>query len=500
MEVYTFVPFGYEGSLVNVEVDLRSGIPAFDIIGLADSKVKETRERVRCAFSNSGIDFPAERVLIALSPYDLRKDCVMDVAIAAGILTQQVKNATDESVLVLGEFDSRGKVHPVRGVHAALSTAIAAGITKAIVPFANANECQGMNIELVLVQSLNDVKNAIEYGGFYKMDYQNDYEYKKNDKVLGVEFAPLTQELDKLPAGYDKAIWAMTVAAAGGHHMIFTGNPRCDKTLLMKRMPWLVPLNTVEDAQIVTRIWSLAGLVSPTDSLHTYKPFRTPHQTASIEVMYGGGPNCKPGEISLAHNGILFLDDAVEFKSSVLQMLRVPLESHSITLSRAGRSTIYPANFQLLMATNPCPCGNFGSNDRICLCSSSSLKQYWNKFGGHLLDRIDIRVQVEKGKSVSQSIKVLRESIAKAIIMQRKRGKKNNDLTPIELAKFCKIDKECQSTLDKAIVKYSFSPRAVKSILKLARTIADMELKDSIEVQHIKNAIKLRLPLSPFEK
>lgn len=500
MKVYTFVPFGYEGSLVNVEVDLRSGIPAFDIIGLSDSKVKETRERVRCAFSNSGIDFPAERVLTALSPYDLRKDCVMDVAIAAGILTQQVKNATDESVLVLGELDSRGKVHPVRGVHAALSTAIATGITKAIVPFENANECQAMDIELVLVQSLNDVKNAIELGGFYKMDYQNDYEYEKKDEVLGIEFAPLTQELDKLPTGYDKAIWAMTVAAAGGHHMIFTGNPSCDKSLLMKRMPWLVPINTIEEAQTVTRIWSLAGLVNPTDSLHTYKPFRMPHQTVTIEGICGGGPNCRPGEISLAHNGILFLDDAAEFRTSVLQILRVPLESHSITLSRAGRSTSYPANFQLLMATNPCPCGNFGNNDRICLCTASSIKKYWNKLTGPLLDRIDIRVHVKKGESVSQSIKVLRESIAKAIIMQRKRGKKNNDLTPIELAEFCKIDKECQSILDRAVVKYSFSPRAVNSILKLARTIADMELKDSIEVQHIKSAIKLRQPLSPFEK
>ena len=500
MKVYTFTPFGYEGALVNIEVDLRSGIPAFDIIGLADSKVKETRERVRCAFSNSGIDFPSERVLIALSPYDLRKDCVLDVAIAASILTQQVKNTTDESVLVLGELDLKGNVLPVRGVHAALSTAIATGITKAIVPFANANECQGMDIELVLVQSLFDVKKAIEFGDFYKMDYQNDYEYEKKDEVLGIEFAPLTQELDKLPAGYDKAIWAMTVAAAGGHHMIFTGNPGCGKTLLMKSMPWLVPLNTIEEAQTVKRIWSLAGLVSPTDSLHMHKPFRTPRQTASIEDICGGGTNCRPGEISLAHNGILFLDDAAEFRTSVLQMLRVPLESHSITLSRAGRSTVYPANFQLLMATNPCPCGNFGSNDRICLCTVSSVNRYWNKLSGPLLERIDIRVQVEKKGSVSQSIKVLRESIAKATIMQRKRGKKNNDLTSIELAKFCKIDKKCQSILDRAIVKYSLSPRAVNSILKLARTIADMELKDSIEVQHIKSAIKLRQPLPPFEK
>lgn len=492
MQVYSFAPFGYEGSLVNVEVDLRRGIPAVDIVGLADSMVKEARERIRSAFSNSGIDFPTERVLISLSPCDLRKDCCMDVAIAAGIITQQVKACTEEPVLALGELELSGHIRPVRGVHAAINTAISSGIKKAIVPKENANECRGMDIEIIVVQTLSDVMNAIELGGFSKMERQNDYE---KDEVLGVEFPKLEKECDELPAGYDKEIWAMTVAAAGGHHLLFTGGPGCGKTLLLQRMPWLLPLNTVEDAQSVTRVWSLAGLVKPTDSFIMHKPFRMPHYTASIEGICGGGPNCRPGEISLAHNGVLLLDEASEFRSSVLQMLRVPIESHSITLCRAGRSTVYPANFQLLMTTNPCPCGNYGMSNKICLCSARSIEQYWKKFSAPLLDRVDIRVAVEKTSDTqAQYISVLRESIAKATIMQRKRGKKNNDLLPSELVDFCKLDKESQSVLDKATERNALSPRAVSSILKLARTIADMELKDNIEVQHINSALELRAP------
>ena len=261
----------------------------------------------------------------------------------------------------------------------------------------------------------------------------------------------------------------------------------------------ILPFLTREESQTVTRIWSIAGLLCPGRNSVMEVPVRMPHQTATIEGMCGGGPHCLPGEISLAHNGVLFLDEAAEFRSSVLQMLRVPLESGSITLSRAGRSTIFPAKFQLLLSTNPCPCGNFGSSEKICLCSSRAVEQYWRKFSGPLLDRIDIRVQVEskaaKEGEAGISSAELRKKIASAIRIQRKRqGKKNVFLTPSEIAEFCKLTEEARKLLDTASDRYEFSPRAVSGCLKLARTIADMESKPDIDGKSMEEAIVYRKP------
>lgn len=551
MNILSFSPFGYEGSLVRVEVDLRRGIPAVDIVGLADGAVKESRERMRSAIRNSGFDFPPERVLISLSPADLKKEGAgFDLAVALAVLS--AKKSLDfrerasggdaacgsddsasglasdsaafassavaadsdveadedfgDSVLVMGELELNGAVRPVRGIHAAVSTAVAGGVQLCIVPEANAREAREVCGSKVFC-----ARNLTE--AFYALYNRDAFSGKGAESALGedsllpegavniggVWFCHAGEDLDITVAkGQEFLTRALQVAAAGGHNVLAFGPPGCGKTLSLQRFPSLVPLLTPEEAQSVTRIYSIAGLLPPESPAIRVAPFRMPHQTATIEGMCGGGPRCSPGEISLAHNGVLFLDEAAEFRSSVLQMLRIPLESGRVTLSRAGRSTTFPADFQLLLATNPCPCGFYGSRDRLCLCSSHSVEQYWKKISGPLLDRVDIRVQVDlvKDKSCGNkglSLKELRLGVANAVNVQRERqGKKNAKLSPEEVTLFCRMTDKARELLDSAALRYDFSPRAVSSCMKLSRTIADIAGKELIDELSMKEAVSYR--------
>lgn len=551
MNILSFSPFGYEGSLVSVEVDLRRGIPAVDIVGLADGAVKESRERMRSAIRNSGFDFPPERVLISLSPADLKKEGAgFDLAVALAVLsakksldfrerasggdaacgfddsasglasdsaafassaeTADSDVAPDEdfgdSVLVMGELELNGAVRPVRGIHAAVSTAVAGGVQLCIVPEANAREAREVSGSKVFC-----ARNLTE--AFYALYNRDAFSGKGSESALGedsllpegavniggVWFCHAGEDLDITVAkGQEFLTRALQVAAAGGHNVLAFGPPGCGKTLSLQRFPSLVPLLTPEEAQSVTRIYSIAGLLPPESPAIRIAPFRMPHQTATIEGMCGGGPRCSPGEISLAHNGVLFLDEAAEFRSSVLQMLRIPLESGRVTLSRAGRSTTFPADFQLLLATNPCPCGFYGSRDRLCLCSSHSVEQYWKKISGPLLDRVDIRVQVDlvKDKSCGKkglSLEELRLGVANAVNVQRERqGKKNAKLSPEEVTLFCRMTDKARELLDSAALRYDFSPRAVSSCMKLSRTIADIAGKELIDELSMKEAVSYR--------
>ncbi|MCQ2240350.1 YifB family Mg chelatase-like AAA ATPase [Treponema sp.] len=524
MQIFCFSAFGYAGSLVSVEVDLRRGIPAVDIVGLADGAVKESRERMKSAILNSGLQFPPERVLINLSPADLKKEGAgFDLAIALAVLSAKEKlerDATtfdpadlehstiptdeDDSFLIMGELELNGRIRPVRAIHAAVGTAYEGGIRKCIVPAANAEEAR--EIDGMKVFGAEDITEAIS-ALYNPAAFTGKSEEEKVGEVPegavsidGIYFPPVEEDMDfKFVTAQELLVRGLQIAAAGGHNIIAFGPPGCGKTLSMMRFSSILPLLTREESQSITRIWSIAGLLCPGKNSILRVPVRMPHQTATIEGICGGGPHCMPGEISLAHNGVLFLDEAAEFRSSVLQMLRVPLESGSITLSRAGRSTIFPARFQLLLSTNPCPCGNYGSKDKICLCSARSVEQYWRKFSGPLLDRIDIRVQVEskaaKEGEVGISSAELRKKIAGAIRIQRKRqGKKNVFLTPSEIADFCKLTEEARKLLDKATDRYEFSPRAVSGCLKLARTIADMEGKADIDGKSMEEAIVYRKP------
>ena len=420
MAIYSYSPFGFDGALVTVEVDLRSGIPATDIVGLADSSVKETRERVQIAIHNSGLEYPSERVLIALSPADLKKEGAgFDLPIALGILQ---KNFT-ENVLVMGELELSGAIRPVRGVYAACSTALASGIQYAIVPMENLNEALESGIKAIGCATLSEAFNLPEELSTRKIAYVGVY-----DETISFR-EPDSEYKDKIEMT-EKEMLALVVGASGRFNMMFLGSPGCGKTMLMQYMQYLTPSLTEEESKSVKRIYSLAGLPIR-DETKVYPPFRIPHQTASIEGICGGGPNCRPGEITLAHNGVLFLDEAAEFRSSVLQMLRVPLENKTITLSRAGRTTTYPANFQLLLALNPCPCGNYGSKDKICLCSAKSVDMYWKKLGGPLLDRVPIRLHIDPSEGVRKtySLEELQSYVKKATEKSREIGTSFRDLS-----------------------------------------------------------------------
>ena len=508
MNIVSFSPFGYEGNIVSVEVDLRRGIPAVDLVGLADNAVKEARERMRSAIINSGFDFPKERVLISLSPADLKKEGAgFDLAIALAVMINPInEKLVDKTVLVMGELELSGNLRPVRGIHAAVSTAISLGIKTCIVCSENAPEACGIRGMKVL--SCNNLKEA--YDSITSLGDDSE-EIETNEKIQqknnSVEFLPVDLSQDfSLIKGLPFLVRGLQIAASGGHNLLAYGPPGCGKTLALQRFSSLLPCLESDESLSVTRIYSLAGLLPLKSSLIKKRPFRIPHQSASLEGMIGGGINCRPGEISLAHNGVLFLDEAAEFRTSVLQSLRVPIESGKVTLSRAGRHTVFPAEFQLLIATNPCPCGNFGSDTKICVCSAHAVEQYWKKFSGPLLDRMDIRVPVfnssenilaedkkQENEQISFSTEFLRKEIATAIKVQKSRqGKLNARLLPEEINYYCKLDEECNDFMNSQIKKYDFSARGVHSCIKLARTIADMQESYAIRLEDLKEAVSYR--------
>ena len=446
MAIYSYSPFGFDGALVTVEVDLRSGIPATDIVGLADSSVKETRERVQIAIRNSGLEYPSERVLIALSPADLKKEGAgFDLPIALGILQ---KNFT-ENVLVMGELELSGAIRPVRGVYAACSTALTSGIQYAIVPTANLGEALATGIKAIGCDTLCDAYKLPDALSTRKIAsvgvYDETISFREPYEKLSIKMT-------------EKEMLALVVGASGRFNMMVFGSPGCGKTMLMQYMQYLTPSLTEEESKSVKRIYSLAGYGNK-DETKVYPPFRTPHQTASIEGICGGGPNCRPGEITLAHNGVLFLDEAAEFRSSVLQMLRVPLENRTITLSRAGRCTTYPANFQLLLALNPCPCGNYGSKDKICLCSAKSVELYWKKLSGPLLDRVSIRLHIDQseGERKEYTLEDLQSYVKRATEESRRIGTSFRDLTVEQIQEMIPVN--VFERLTKIAEKYGWSGR-----------------------------------------
>lgn len=502
--VYSFSPFGYEGSLVQVEVDLRRGIPSVDIVGLADGCVKESRTRAIEAIKNSGFEFPQERVLIALSPADLKKEGKsFDLAIALAILAKSKEEKTlhsqDEKVLVIGELESNGSIRACRRITAALQTAVEKGIKYAIVPE------EGFTASAVpdgiLVAKAHDLAEAFNTLNHVDEDethetYQNlieSQDKKKSKQDIVIEFDDEESKLDNIE-DHNGLKYAMAVAVAGGHHIIAYGTPGCGKTLVLSCMHELLPKLLENEKDIVKRIFSIAGIK---DGSIESRQVRAPHQSVTLESMCGGGASCPPGEISLAHNGVLFLDEAAEFRTSVLQMLRIPLENNMITLNRAGRHTTYPASFQLAMTMNPCPCGNYGNKDKICLCSEKSVEQYWMKVGGPLMAVFGIRYNCnKKDKCKHFTREELRAMIEKAWTVQYARqGKLNEKLNPEEIAKYVNISEASKNLLNKYSVRETFE------ILKVARTLADIKQDkpdNFVSEEYIEEALELFDEL-PFE-
>lgn len=505
-----FSPFGFEGALVSVEVDLRRGIPAVDLVGLADNAVREARERMRAAIRNSGFEFPKERVLISLAPADLKKEGAgFDLAIALAVLAESSLLGSscsfEPNILVMGELELSGTVRKVRGVHAAVSTAYEKGFRYCIVPKENEIEASFKSgMKVIAVENLEEAFNEMNaLSALVKSEEFLECQERENQKILEeeVEFFPVNDEDDFFYVrGLTFLVRGLQIAAAGGHNLIAYGPPGCGKTLSLQRFHALLPKLRHHEALPVTRIYSLAGLLKSQENLMQKRPFRSPHQTASVEGIIGGGPHCRPGEVSLAHNGVLFFDEGAEFRAKVLQALRVPLEEGCVSLSRAGRSTTFPAEFQLLIAANPCPCGNFGVKNKICLCPPRAVEAYWKKFSAPLLDRIDIRIPVfDNTENIMEkdvkgiSTEELRVNIARAFKMQEKRqGKKNARLGAEELDYFCKMGKELKERLLFISKEHDFSSRAIHSLIKLSRTIADMEGRENIIEEDLNEAILYR--------
>ena len=494
MDIFAYEPLGFEGFLVKIEVDIRRGIPAVDVVGLAAASVRESRERVRAAIRNSSFDFPQDRVLINLSPADLPKEgSLYDLPIAAKILSAAgIVPDSGRSLLVIGELTLDGHVCPVRGTLPALLQASRSGIRHFIVPEANYREAgrlrEGSLFTIGHISELPDIFLSIREGRAYskspglQLSHQ-EFSIESRSSVPPLDFSDYR--------GNEAVMRALVVAAAGRHNLLLFGPPGSGKTMAALRFPSLLPNLNEAEALEVAAIWSLRGRDYGEISPNFRPPFCSPHHSASLEGLVGGGRPPRPGEISLAHRGLLFLDETPEFNHDVLQSLREPLERGSISVVRAGRVLQYPADFQLLLAANSCPCGNLGSSSKSCVCSPVEIQRYWKKLGGALLDRIDMRIPLlvpdaaTALESPGQCQASLAKRVQKAAAIQLQRtaaegGLFNSRLMPEMVKKYCLLDKDAERLFHAKSEELSLSMRACNAILKVGRTIADLEASDII--------------------
>ncbi|PIE98681.1 MAG: magnesium chelatase [Treponema sp.] len=529
MQIFSFSAFGYEGEIIKVEADLKTGLPVAEIVGLPGSAVKEARDRMRVAIKNSGFEFPLMRILINLSPASEKKDgSGFDLPIAVAVLnSKQVYSEKDEndantedenpkkSVLIIGELELSGTVRPVYGVLGAISAGIENGIKNFIVPFENKDEALiPGNVNVYGVKNLNEAMDSFAKikSGLNFLQY-NNISIANERKIIWSDEGNLKEDYSDV-RGQESLLRSIEIAAAGGHNLLVYGPPGCGKTLSLIRFSSLLPDLDFKTAQQVTRIYSIAGLLpkgSQNSILMKRPPFRMPHQNASLEGIIGGAGKCMPGEISLAHGGVLFLDEANQFKAAVLQSLRAPLETGIVSLSRAERRTTFPARFQLLAAVNPCPCGNLGAENKFCTCPPVSVEKYWKKLTAPLLDRIDLRIYVEAPTAESllgvktKSTAEIRHTIKSVYEIQIDRNMyyilktdnntnnwKNSNLSSEEINKICLLTDEARRGFEAISEEKSLSGRGSHAILKIARTIADIEASEKITVAEIEEAIAMR--------
>lgn len=491
---------GIEGFAVSVEVDIAPGMPTLAVVGLPDAEVRESKERVVAAVRNSGFDFPTKRITVNLSPAELRKSGTQfDLPIALGILAASEQLSPDaaakiKDLLVLGELALDGSLRPCAGVLPMLISCKKLGKT-AVIPPQNVLEGLVSGAPFITPHTLKELAGYLE-GKLTLQDVKLSYVPQEEESpVAELDFSEVK--------GQALAKRALEIAAAGGHNVLMIGLPGTGKSMLAKRFPGILPPLTQEESLEITKIYSICNLMGKSRLL-TRRPFRDPHHTISDVALIGGGSTPRPGEVSLAHNGVLFLDEFAEFSRSSLEVLREPLENGRVTISRAKETVSYPARFTLIAAMNPCPCGHLGDPIKPCTCSPMQVNRYKSRISGPLLDRIDLTVNLNpvkysdwNKKSEGETSTQIRERVLKAREIQRNRFKNsattaNAFMTPKEIKEFCLLPAGADAILETAMRKFGLSARSLDKILKTARTIADLDGKENIEVKHLVEVMQYR--------
>jgi len=502
-QILSFGISGVQGFPVQVEVFATGGIPGMEIIGLPDTSVRESRERVNAAILNSGKEIPPRRVTINLAPADIRKEGPsFDLPIAVGLMAANrlisIRPDMDVSrTVIFGELGLDGRVQPVHGALAIVISASEQGLTDVILPAENAMEVacvQGMRI--YPVRHLREVMDHLEGKTVIAPQQQMDYESLRRNRTPAVDMSQVKGQLG--------ARRALEVAAAGGHNMLMIGAPGSGKTMLARCLPGILPPLSFEESLETTRIFSIAGKLAPGSGLMVERPFCSPHHSASVASMVGGGMNAKPGEVSLAHNGVLFLDELPEFSRSALESLRQPLEDGTVTVTRVRHQAQYQSSFMLIAGMNPCPCGYYGSRQRECRCTPQEIRRYLDQVSGPLLDRIDIQVEVDsvpvqeiQSAAPAESSAEVAARVQEARDLQRKRYREsgihcNARLDNAGIRKYCRLTPEAEKLLHMAVERMNLSMRAYYRVIKVARTIADLRHGDRIEPQDAAEAIQYR--------